>query len=253
VSAGIETVFDSLPQFLLVCAVLAAAEAVYVLLGFGAGLIAVGSLALLLPELHDAVVLLLLVNLPAELYVVHTSWRQIAWRGVILLFVGVGLGIPLGSWILRWGDPGFLLVILGAFLVAIGVTFFITPKTKRRSWPAWISPPVGLVSGVLTGLFGTGGPPLVLYYQLTGADKSAFRANLMAIFLLMTFVRVPSYAALGLITVPRLFSAMALIPAVILGAFIGNRIHLGLEETTFRRLVSVALFLIGLLLLLPRG
>jgi hypothetical protein len=52
---GIETIFDSIPQFLIVCLIVAVAEAVYVLLGFGAGLIAVGTMALLLPELKDAV------------------------------------------------------------------------------------------------------------------------------------------------------------------------------------------------------
>ena len=75
----------------------------------------------------------------------------------------------------------------------------------------------------------------------------------MAIFLLMTTVRVPSYAALGLINAPRLWSALAVLPAVLLGAFIGNRIHLSLEEDSFRRLVSGALLVIGLLLLLPSG
>jgi uncharacterized membrane protein YfcA len=72
---GVETIFDSTPQFVIVCLILAVAEMVYVLLGFGAGLIAVGTMALLLPELKDAVVLLLLVNLPAELWVVRSSWR----------------------------------------------------------------------------------------------------------------------------------------------------------------------------------
>ncbi|MBD3855481.1 MAG: hypothetical protein IFK92_02940 [Acidobacteria bacterium] len=79
---GIETIFETLPQFLIVCAILALAEAVYVLLGFGAGLIAVGTMALLLPELKDAVVILLLVNLPAELWIVRSSWQRISWRGV---------------------------------------------------------------------------------------------------------------------------------------------------------------------------
>ena len=115
----------------------------------------------------------------------------------------------------------------------------------------WTTAPVGLLSGTLTGLFGTGGPPLILYYQLTGADKAAFRGNLMAIFLLMTTVRVPSYAFFGLITAPRLWSALAVLPAVIIGALIGNSIHLRIEEATFRRLVSVALLVIGLLLLAP--
>ena len=51
------------------------AEAVYVLFGFGAGLIAVGSLAMVMRQVTDVVVLLLLTNLPPELYVVGTERR----------------------------------------------------------------------------------------------------------------------------------------------------------------------------------
>jgi uncharacterized membrane protein YfcA len=248
---GIETIFDSLPQFLIVCLILAIAEAVYVLLGFGAGLIAVGTMALLLPELKDAVVLLLLVNLPAELWVVHSSWQRISWRGVLVIFIGVVIGTPLGTFLLRWGDARFLLIVLGVFLVAVGAVFLFIRDTRERQLPRWVAGPIGVISGVLTGLFGTGGPPLILYYRLQGVDKATFRGHLMAIFLLMTAVRVPSYAVFGLITAPRMWSALAVLPAVILGALIGNRIHLRIEEDTFRCLVSAALLLIGLLLLAP--
>ncbi len=248
---GLETIFESLPQFLIVCLVLAVAEAVYVLLGFGAGLIAVGALALVLPELRDAVVLILLVNLPAELYVVTRSWKKIEWRGVLFLFAGVAVGIPIGSWLLRSGEPQFLLTVLGLFLVAVGVVFIVRPRTERQPSTPWVAPPVGLLSGIFTGLFGTGGPPLIVYYQLSGVDKTIFRGNLMALFLLMTTVRVPSYAALGLITGPRTWSALLVLPAVLVGALVGNRIHLRLDETSFRRLVSTAMIVIGLLLLVP--
>jgi uncharacterized membrane protein YfcA len=248
---GIESVFDSLPQFLLVCLILALAEMVYVLLGFGAGLIAVGTMALLLPDLQDAVVLLLLVNLPAELWVVRSSWRKISWRGVLVIFVGVAIGIPIGTWWLRWGETRFLLILLGAFLVVVGGIFLMIRRPRGRSVASWTTAPVGLLSGILTGLFGTGGPPLILYYQISGVDKATFRGNLMAIFLLMTMVRVPSYAIFGLITAPRLWSALAVLPAVIAGAVIGNSIHLRIDESTFRRLVSAALLVIGLLLLVP--
>lgn len=250
---GIETIFGSVPELLLACLILAIAEAVYVLLGFGAGLIAVGALALFMPELRDVVVVLLLVNLPAELWVVVRSRRAISWRGVILLFSAVAVGIPIGTWLLRWGRPEMLLTGLGIFLVAVGGAFVVLPAPRRRVWPGWAAAPVGLLSGLLTGLFGTGGPPLVLYYQLSGTAKTAFRGHLMAIFLLMTLVRVPSYAVFGLITPVRLWSALVVMPAVIGGAVIGNHIHLELGETTFRRLVSAALLAIGLLLLLPDG
>jgi len=248
----VETVFDTFVQFGVACLALAVAEAVYVLLGFGAGLIAVGSLALLMPEVRDVVVMLLLVNLPAELYVVGSCWRTIAWRGILAVFAGIAVGIPLGAWLLGHGEPTALLTMLGAVLVVVGGVFLVAPLHRSTRVPAWLAPPVGLVSGVLTGLFGTGGPPLIFFYHLKGVDKATFRSSLMAIFLLMTFVRMPSYVAFGLVTGPRMWSALAVFPAVLLGAWIGNRIHLRIDEAAFRRLVSAALVLIGVLLLARR-
>ena len=243
------TVFASLPQFLVACLILAGAQAVYVLLGFGAGMVAVGLLALLLPELRDVIVILLLVNLPAEVYVVTASWRRVAWREVLLVMTGVAAGIPLGSWLLSSGDLGALLTLLGLVMVMVGGVFQLSPNRPPRPVPAWTAPPVGLVSGVLTGLFGTGGPPLIVYSQLRGDDKTAFRGTLMAIFLMMTLVRVPTYAAFGLITAPRLWSSLALLPAAMLGALVGDRIHLRIDEATFRRLVNLGLVAIGIMLL----
>jgi uncharacterized membrane protein YfcA len=245
----VETVFASPAQFLVACLILACAEAIYVLLGFGAGLVAVGLMAMIMPELRDVVVLLLLVNLPAEIYVVAASWRHISWRGVLLVMSGVATGIPLGSWLLSAGDLGRLLTLLGVVMAVVGGAFLLIPDRPPRALPAWIAPPVGLVSGVLTGLFGTGGPPLIFYYQLQGSDKAAFRGNLMAIFMLMTAFRLPSYAAFGLITAPRVWSSLALVPAAMLGALLGDRIHLRIDEATFRRLVSAALVVIGIMLL----
>lgn len=246
---GVETIFSSPWQLLATCAVLVVAEAVYVLLGFGAGLVAVGALAMLLPDVRDVVVLLLLVNLPAELFVVASSWREIAWRGVAVLMVGVALGIPAGAWLLGHGEPQLLLSVLGGVLLVVGVAFGLSSERRVIRWPRWVVGPIGLLSGLLTGLFGTGGPPLVLYYQLGGADKAAFRGNLMAIFLLMTAIRVPSYAGAGLITGERLWSSLMVLPAVIVGAWVGNRLHLTIGEKMFRKLVALALGVLGALLL----
>jgi uncharacterized membrane protein YfcA len=152
--------------------------------------------------------------------------------------------------------------MLGALLITVGIVFLTPPRQRSnpdpkpaskpafKSWLHGSQPGLGLISGVLTGLFGTGGPPLIIYYQLKGKTKAAFRGHLMAIFFLMTFVRLPSYAVGGLITLPRIWSSLALLPAVFLGAWLGNRIHLSLTEETFRRLVSIVLILIGMVLLL---
>jgi uncharacterized membrane protein YfcA len=250
---GIPTVFDTLPQFLVVLLCLFCAEGVYVLFGFGAGMIAVGSLAVVMPDVQDVVVLLLLVSVPPELLVVWRSRRRISWRGVLAIGLGIAAGVPLGTWILRRGEPAFVLTLLALFLIVMGLLFLLLPARRAWRWPPWTPPSVGLMSGVLSGIFGTGGPPLIFYYQLGGAEKAVFRGNLMAIFLLVTLVRVPTYAVAGLITGPRLGSALVLLPAVLLAAWLGNRIHVSLSEPAFRRLVSGALVLIGAVLLLRHG
>lgn len=243
-------VFDSVSQYALVFAVLVLAETIYLLLGFGAGLIAVGILAVLTPNiLQDVVVILLFINLPAELWVAHDARKSIVWKEVILIGTGLGVGIVAGGLMLRHAEPMFLLTILGFFLVLAGGWFLASPASKTIKWPPWAAPGFGLVSGVFSGLFGTGGPPLIIYFQLGGFDKRSFRSHLMVIFLLVGAIRLPLYVALGLVTGARLWSSLALVPALLLGAWFGNRIHIQIPEQRFRRLVSVALVLIGVILL----
>ena len=242
-------VFPTPGHFLIACVALFVAELVYVLLGFGAGLIAVGTLALVLPEIRDVVVIVLLVNLPAEIFVVWTSRREIRKPGVLFLAVGVVVGIPVGAWTLNFGEPTFLLGLLGLVLVAIGGVFLAAPNGTGVRMPSVVGPIAGLISGLLTGLFGTGGPPLVLFFRIQGLTKAAFRGNLMVLFLMMGVIRLPSYIAFGLITPVRLVAGAAVLPAVLAGGVVGHLIHLDLSEKTFRRIVSAALVVLGLLLL----
>lgn len=243
------TVFGSLSRYLLASLILLGAEAVYVLFGFGVGLIAVGTLAMVLPRVQDVVVLLLLVNLPPEALVVTKSRKSINWRGVLLICTGIAVGVPLGTIVLRQSNPLFILVLLGGFLVLAGLAFLLLPEGYRVRWPGWSGAVAGGIGGLLAGMFGTGGPPLILFYRLAGLDKTTFRGNLMAIFLVVTLVRLPSYGLAGLITTERLWSAALALPAVLLGTLLGNSIHLRIRELTFQRLVAVALVAIGALLL----
>jgi hypothetical protein len=243
------TVFETWPQLVGAGLVLVVAQAVYVLFGFGAGLIAVGAMALFMPQVTDVVVLLLLLSLPAEVSVVSKARREIAWRGVWLVCAGLALGVLVGTRILSVTEPAIVLTALAVVLILAGAAFLLMPSARAIHWPTWSKPTVGLASGVLAGLFGTGGPPLILYYRLSGVEKAAFRGNLMAIFLMTTAVRLPAYVLTGLVTAPRLWSALVLLPAALFGGWLGHRIHLQVSEETFRRLVSVALCAIGVLLL----
>lgn len=248
-----ETIFQTPLDFVLACGVMIIAQLVYVMFGFGSGLIAVGTLALLFPDITDVVVVLLLVNLPAELTVAYRSRSSIRWRPIVVLGVGIALGIPVGTWLLSTRDPRIILTLLGWFLIVVGLVFLRLRGGRKREPSQKLAPGVGLVSGLLTGLFGTGGPPLIIWYYVSTDSKTAFRGNLMTIFLLMTTIRVPSYIAGGLVTAPRLWSTLALLPAVLVGAWLGHHLHIRISESAFRRIVALLLTALGVLLLLKHS
>ena len=243
-----QTIFDGTGVFLAACAVVFLCDLVYVLLGFGAGMLAVGMLAAILPELRDVVVILLVLVFPVEGWVVARARQEIRWKGVGAILFGVVVGVPLGSWALETLDTGWLLWGLSFFLILAGGTFLFLPEQARVSWPKVAAPVVGLFSGLLSGLFGTSGPPLAVYFHLGPWKKSMFRGHMMAVFLAMTAVRFPMYIALGLLTWNRLLSGLLLLPAALLGAVAGQRLHVGIRESTFRRAVAVGLLVLGLLL-----
>ncbi len=244
------TVFPTPWVYIGCAAVLLLAQVVYVVFGFGSGLIAVGLMVHLLPELQDVVVLVLLVNLPAESWVLITGWRQVRWRSLAVIAVTVAVGIPIGTLGLRSlpGEP--LLIGLGVVLVVVGVATALLPVDAKVNWPRGTAPVVGLTAGLLSGLFGTGGPPMIVYFQLSGVAKATFRTSLMGLFTMITLLRLPVYATAGLITPGRLLAALALLPVVILGVALGHAIQRRLGETEFRRGVSVAVALLGLALAL---
>ncbi len=246
------TIFNSYSQLILAGLIILIAQTIYVLFGFGLGLIAVGLLALFIQPVTNVIVLLLFIALPAEIYVVYRSWKSISWRGIFLLAGGIVVGTIMGTLILKYGNPEYILTILAFFLIVAGCIFLIAQSELAVKWPSWCSPIIGILAGLLAGMFGTGGPPLIFYYQLSGMKKEAFRGNLMTLFLLMALVRYPSYALSGLVTTPRMISAVYVFPAVLLGIWLGNRIHLHISEKGFRKMVSLGLIVIGIILLIKQ-
>ena len=243
------TLFESLEQFLLTCLIIFFAEAIYTLLGFGAGLIAISLLVAVIPSMTDIVVLVLLVCLPLEFHIAYSQRKFIDKSQILKILGGIFIGVIIGTQILKNIQNNAILLVLACFLISFSLFMLFFRFKEVLDLPNWVQWPVGLASGTLSGIFGTGGPPLVLYFQLSGANKSQFRSQLMTIFLVTAFLRVPNYLVAGLITWERVLSAVCLLPALGLGLFVGQRVHLTISEERFRKLIYLALLCIGLSLL----
>ena len=124
------TFFSSYPQLILACLVVLVAQTIYVLFGFGLGLIGVGLLAMFIQPLTNVVVLLLFIAIPAEIYVLCKSWKNISWRGIVAIVCGVAVGTVVGTMVLRYEEPDFILTILALFLMVSGTIFLLMAMAR---------------------------------------------------------------------------------------------------------------------------
>jgi uncharacterized protein len=91
-----------------------------------------------------------------------------------------------------------------------------------------------------------------MYLDAGGLGKHAVRATVSAMLITLSVARTVGYAAVGELTVDSLILCAATLPAMGIGLLVGDRIHTGLSQTSFQRLVCAALAVCGIPLLLTR-
>ena len=101
------------------------------------------------------------------------------------MIVPLGIGAWLGTVLLFVIDESLVGALLGVVIIVyslvniFAVRFRIPPGHEAR-----YSPGVGLLSGLLTGLTGSVGGPVAIYFQALGLDRETFlRAASLAFFL----------------------------------------------------------------------
>ena len=245
--------YESLFQCIITAITLFFSQTVYCLFGFGSGMLAISILSFFYSSLTPLVVLLLLINLPSEVIVLSRNHRDIRFDRLRWIIPGLALGVAAGSRILYAGENSLLYKMLGVVIIVFSLYFFFNPRTDRiLKPPAPVSIGVGAASGLLAGLFSMGGPPVILFFRLTTGGKGEFRSSLLMLFFITGLIRIPLYCAQGLIEMRDLTAALLALPAVFAGTFLGNRLHLRIDEGHFRKSVAVVLCILGLLIVLYR-
>jgi uncharacterized membrane protein YfcA len=237
------------PEILAVAAVITAATyLVFGLTGFGSTVLALPLLVHVVP-LKFAVPLLLLLDFLACIFLISRVRKglrldELAWLLPFML-AGIALGLTL---LIRLPEAP-LLATLGIFLLAYavyGATRRAGPVRLSRLWSA----PIGLAAGVLGALFGTGGVLTALYVGARLDDKNELRATAAGAVLINTSTRVVLFGASGLLTQDgMLTSVLFLLPSLVFGLFVGNRLHAAVQTAVVFRVVYMVLAVAGVSLL----
>ena len=200
------------------------AYTVYGLTGFGAAIVAIPLLAQFLP-LRFAVPMMLLFDLVAGLLLGLKNGRSIDRREVLRLVPFLLVGMVVGVTLLARAPERWLLAVLGLFAVFYAGWNLLRRQTTAPVAPGW-AVPAGLFGGAFTAMYGTGGPIYASSLARRVTDKDVLRASVAALIFGAGWLRLVMFTAGGFYAQQGLLLlAAVLMPAAVLGYFIGSRLH----------------------------
>ncbi|WP_026478612.1 sulfite exporter TauE/SafE family protein [Alkaliphilus transvaalensis] len=215
------------------------------MISFGFSLVALPLLGMFLP-LQIVVPILVIYSLILNSMILHHIKEYINIKRIIILVVAGMVGTPFGAYLLKVTDEGVLKLVVGVIIIISTVINYYGYKIKvKKEKLSYL--PVGLVSGILNGSVSLGGPPLVLFLTNQGVEKQTFRANLTTYFWLLNLFTIPTYLLGGLISQEVLRYGGLLVPALIMGTFLGIKLGDKVDEDVFKRLTLILIFVMGLL------
>ena len=167
-------------ELVILAAVMFFAAAVQGAVGFGFGLVAVALLSVFL-EVDEAALLNAVPALAINLALLWRLRRCFSLRRLKPLILATVAGAPAGVLLLDRAGAGLLYGLLAATLFASVAHGAWPGGSTRRAHPLWLGLPMGGLAGVLAGVFGTGGPPLVAYVAAQRFQKFRYVAAVQAV------------------------------------------------------------------------
>jgi uncharacterized protein len=230
----------SVAQWLVIAGTVIVASTMQGVVGFGANLLAVPVVALIVPAaLPGAMVI---PGVPMALAMALSERAHIDWRGSGFLFLGRLPGTAIGVVVVSVVSSRVLAVVIGAaVLVAVVISVLaahlhpgVTPRTATGT---------GVVTAVMGTTAAIEGPPLALLYQHHAPP--VFRSTLATQFALGTAFTLTGLLAAGHLHAWQVLLGGSLVPGYILGFGISLAIRRRLRRRNLRVAVLAIAALTG--------
>ncbi len=216
--------------------------------GFGSALVLVPLLARQWP-LTEVVALAILLDIPASMLHGGLNLRQVRWNELLRLLPGMALGTVLGLWLLGQLDKRWLLLVLGAYVVLVGVRVLLPRASAPQAHGRWAHV-AGTVVGLVEVMFATAGPVVVAWLQRRLDDVAGLRATVPVVMVLAGLVAVGVLGSSMQIDVDRVLPRWLLaLPVAGFGVLVGNRVAARIAPLVMKRLMAALLTLSGLTLM----
>lgn len=188
----------------------------------------------------------LVLSTPSNLWLAWKERKKLNLRICAPMALCAILGSLPGVFLLKWGDANILKLAMGALITFVGVENALRGHIRKNGKGNYVALiVVGLISGVVSGIFGIGA--LMAAYINHYSDSSGeFRGNICFVFAANNLFRFILYIITGVLTWQIFTQALWLLPCTVFGLFVGDKIADHIGDAAARKVTAGLLILSGL-------
>jgi len=179
-----------------------------------------------------------IVAVPGITIALARHWQHIDRASFFKTLLGLLPGTLLGLWLLGKLEAEhtvLLQLLLGGLIVAGGIALFIKPHPNQLRSSSTSFVMMGVLGGLMGGMFSIPGPPLIYHYYRQPIPIQAIRTSLLAFSLAMSLLRLLLQTAQGELDTEVMSLGLLAIPVAMLASCLYVRFPPQLSDLTMRR------------------
>lgn len=191
----------------------------------------------------------LILTYPANIILMLKERKSLKWNVCLPLTALVVVGSIPGILLLKTADTTVIKIIFGIVTVLVAVEMFFRMRRKENKEEGIVAKIlmfiVGLISGVLCGLYGVGAL-LGAFVGRKTDTLSAFKANMSFIFVVENTIRLILYIILKILNIEILTKALIMIPFMFAGLLLGMFASRFVNEKHAKKIIILLLIISGI-------
>ncbi len=220
-------------------------------IGFGFGIFIMTALPFLMPSYAEAVTLSGLLSLTSATVVMVKYIKFVSWKRLLPVVAAFFVFSTLAICLLDRIEGPTMRRILGVMLIFLSFYFsFFKEKLQKfiRPTVGW-QLGTGSASGIMGGLFGMHGPPVVLYLIVSEPDKDHYMGMIQTYAVLTNVIMLAVRAFNGYVTPAVGITYLYGLGGLVVGVLAGNWAYKRIPNRVFTYLVYAYIGISGAIIL----
>ena len=216
--------------------------------GFGYAVISTPLLTFIFDAKSVVVMNLILGSVTNVLVLYHTR-KYIDGRRALLLIVSSACGVPVGAFLLSWLDPLIIKLIIAVLVIPFSILLLLghSHRFTRDSLGCVVA---GFLSGIFAASTSLGGPVVAIFLINQGLTPERFIGTMAAYFICISVMSIGAFTSMGMVTSEILIRVAILLPALVIGSYVGVRVLPRINVVLFKRITSSLLIFTALAIII---